>query len=119
MDPLKNQEFQSLKIDNLNPNNKFLQPSSVIGDIISPISDIPENSLGAIFRENSVVPSDQMICNCGKVYSKKNKFSIYDKDFCSMHCLRIYKSLEDAKKITQRDQGQIPIVSYGGGPSCF
>lgn len=39
----------------------------------------------------SIDSSVRSICSCGRYYRFEHRFWIYDKNFCSMECLHLYK----------------------------
>jgi len=49
------------------------------------------------------IESINLICSCGKEYTRKDRFHIYDHNFCSMKCLSIYKiAFEEKQEKTQK-----------------
>ena len=59
---------------------------------------------------------NSLTCNCGKTYDSTKKFSVYDKNFCSINCLLKYKKImeetEKANKPTPKK------LAYGNSTSC-
>jgi hypothetical protein len=54
-------------------------------------------------------------CTCGIICPKSNAFSVYDKFFCSIKCLKPYKEEEDQKRIPkQTTNSSIRSYDYGG-----
>lgn len=44
------------------------------------------------------------LCNCGKSYEKSKKFSIYNKDFCSIECLGKFKTEVEEKERKKEEE---------------
>ena len=61
---------------------------------------------------------DAITCRCGKILPKKNSFSVYDKRFCSMNCLRPYKEAEDEKR-KPKNVTPINLIPTYGGPAAY
>jgi len=60
-------------------------------------------------------------CLCGKVCNENQSFSVYEKRFCSMECLRPYKKIIGAKKKPVADTSKHMTSSsydFGGSGCC-
>lgn len=55
---------------------------------------------------------------CGKSCLKKDRFTVYDKDFCSKDCLRPFKQAEDDKRKPKVSKDKVVHMNYGGGGAC-
>lgn len=67
-----------------------------------------------------LVSTNILVCDdCNKTYDKTKKFSIYDKNFCSIKCLQKYKTIEDNKRNPKSDKcNSHPKYNYGSSSGC-
>ena len=84
-----------------------------------PINDNPEKPIHVdnISDPKQSIDENKLKCSCGKIYLKKNLYSVYGVNFCSMACLRIFKSIEDDKRNPRTNSSTFINLNYGGGPT--
>ncbi|ADO18351.1 hypothetical protein [Acanthamoeba castellanii mimivirus] len=61
---------------------------------------------------------DTLICDCGKIFSQAEKFTVYSKNFCSIECLKKFKIIEDEKRKPKKPQTKYQSINYGFGSAC-
>ncbi|UFX99872.1 hypothetical protein QKC54_gp0223 [Megavirus baoshan] len=62
--------------------------------------------------------NENIICECGKNKSRTKSFSVYGKYFCSLVCLKNYKTIEDEKRKPKVQDKKFHNMSCGFGPAC-
>lgn len=65
---------------------------------------------------------DNLVCTCGITFKRSDAFHIYNKMFCSLACLRIYKleyETEEVKRHITNNVYQSNSSYYSDGGSAF
>ena len=61
----------------------------------------------------------ERLCSCGDYYDLDKHYSVYNKNFCSIPCLKKYKTEMDEQK-QKKDENKKKLKfngSFGGGPA--
>ncbi|AVL93592.1 hypothetical protein mvi_232 [Megavirus vitis] len=62
--------------------------------------------------------SENIVCECGNTMSRNKSFSVYSKYFCSLVCLKNYKTIEDEKRKPKIQDKKFHNMSSGFGSAC-